>query len=144
VPNADLETALGYPIYAEIPDDRAVVRSITAGVPVVMADAKSDAGRAFLELGRNLAGVSGRARGARRGWPWRRSRDLDATPVPAPPNPVETDALLAAWAPAIDDGPEQASPRDALERDLEHSWEEAPEPHTRVHDLVTAGGGRDD
>jgi pilus assembly protein CpaE len=144
VPNADLETALGYPIYAEIPDDRAVVRSITAGVPVVMADAKSDAGRAFLELGRNLAGVSGRARGARRGWPWRRSRDLDATPVPAPPNPVETDALLAAWAPAIDGGPEQASPLDALERDLEHSWEEAPEPHTRVHDLVTAGGGRDD
>lgn len=143
VPNADLETALGSPIYAEIPDDRAVVRSITTGTPVVMADAKSDAGRAFLELGRNLSGVSGRQRGARRGWPWRRSRDLDATPVPAPPNPVETDALLAAWAPAIEGaGSEEPSPLDALERDLERSWEEEPEPRERVRDLVTTGGGR--
>ncbi|MCC7021312.1 MAG: hypothetical protein IT338_00710, partial [Thermomicrobiales bacterium] len=96
-----------------------------------------------LELGRNLSGVSGRQRGARRGWPWRRSRDLDATPVPAPPNPVETDALLAAWAPAIEGaGSEEPSPLDALERDLERSWEEEPEPRERVRDLVTTGGGR--
>ena len=34
VSTADVEAALGYPIYAEIPDDRAIDRSISLGVPL--------------------------------------------------------------------------------------------------------------
>src|SRR5439155_13434566 len=43
VPTPDLVASLGYPLYAEIPDDRAVSRAITRGVPVVMADSGSAA-----------------------------------------------------------------------------------------------------
>jgi pilus assembly protein CpaE len=129
VPNADLETALGYPIYAEIPDDRAVVRSVTAGVPVVMSDAKSDAGRALLEMGRKLAGVSTGQRGRTgRGWLFRRSHDADAAAVPAPPNPVEAGALLDAWAPAIElRNSHETTVVKILERQLERSWEDDAE-----------------
>jgi pilus assembly protein CpaE len=143
VPNADLEQALGYPVYAEIPDDRAVVRSITAGAPVVMSDAKSDAARAFLDLGRKLTGAQGRQRGrGRRGWFWRRGRDLDAAAVPAPPNPVEADALLAAWAPAIGlSGVDEPETVDSLDEQLERSWQRSEEPDSRTRDLVAPGAG---
>jgi pilus assembly protein CpaE len=141
VPNEDLEMALGYPIYAEIPDDRAVVRSITAGLPVVMSDAKSDVGRAYLEMGNKLAGLSGGERAsAGRGWRLRGGYDADAGAVPAPPNPISSDALLAAWAPAI--GMYNAAETTAvkiLERQLERSWDDSKEPASRVHKLVAPG-----
>jgi pilus assembly protein CpaE len=125
VPKADLQAALGYPIYAEIPDDPAVARSITRGVPVVMADARSAAGRAYLELGRGLAGLSDQSRGGR--WPWRRSRDFEQAPVPAPPNPVTSDALIAAWAPALG---QQSEPAGTANGELDwsrfgRSWDRA-------------------
>jgi pilus assembly protein CpaE len=138
VPNVDLETALGYPIYAEIPDDRAVVRSVTAGVPVVMSDAKSDVGRALLGMGRKLAGVSvGHRESAGRGWSFRRNHDVDDAAVPAPPNPVEAGALLDAWAPALGlRNSREPAVVEILERQLERSWEDDleadPLPETKL------------
>ena len=132
VPNTELEEALGYPIYAEIPEDRAVPPSITLGVPVVMSDAKSAAGRAYLALGQKLAGVSGGQRkSASRGWRLRRGHEAEPSFVSTPPNPVAGGALLAAWAPAI--GMPGSSSRDAaaiemLESELEESWEGIGEP----------------
>ncbi|MBW3633594.1 MAG: response regulator [Chloroflexi bacterium] len=141
VPNKDLEEALGYPIYAEIPDDRAIVRAITAGVPVVMSDAKSDAGRSYLELARKLAGVSGRQRGrAGFGWPWRRGRDLDAASIPAPPNPIQADALLTAWAPAIGSaGRREPATGETLERQLAQSWSGDRQPASQADRFVGLG-----
>jgi pilus assembly protein CpaE len=102
VPKDDLEAALGYPIYAEIPDDRGIARSITIGTPIVMSDAKSAAGRAFLELGRRLAGITDRQRTrGLRGWPLRRIQDVESVPIPPAPHPIVADTLLEAWAPVI-------------------------------------------
>lgn len=143
VPNEDLETALGYPIYAEIPEDRAVARSITAGVPVVMSDARSDAGRAFLGLSSTLAGASGRQRERRWSfWPWKRSRDLDAAAIPAPPNPIETDVLRDAWGGALasSNGNALSSMTD-LDQQLAGSWEDSLEERAELHDLVGVGVG---
>jgi MinD-like ATPase involved in chromosome partitioning or flagellar assembly len=132
VPTAELEGALGYPIYAEIPDDRAVVRAITLGVPVVMSDAKSDAGRAFLGLGRKLAGVTVAQQRSSRGWGRKRRPDSDVGAVPEAPNPVAAGALLAAWAPAIglsgSRSSDSSTPREtahgaSLEQVLSDSWE---------------------
>jgi pilus assembly protein CpaE len=142
VPNDDLEAALGYPIYAEIPEDRAVAQSITAGVPVVMADTRADAARAFLDLARRLAGVTGRLREPRRRfWPWQKG-GMDTAPVPAPPNPIETDALLEAWAPAIGlPNVGERAGHDVLDLELMGSWDEARDPSARLQDLVPAGAG---
>jgi pilus assembly protein CpaE len=131
VPTVEMEEALGYPIYAEIPDDRAVVRAITLGVPIVMSDAKSDAGRAFLGLGRKLAGVTGAQRGNAGGGWWRRKhQDAGVGSVPDAPNPVAAGALLAAWAPAIGLTRSSAGSTsgnivdaDSLDQVLKNSWE---------------------
>lgn len=124
VSNAELEATLGYPIYAEIPDDRAVAQSVSLGVPVIMSDANSSAGRAFTALGRKLAGVATGQRG--RAFPWwsrRRQHDLDPNAVPAPPNPVESDALIAAWAPAIRPAnPLKPASGEVLDRQLDSAW----------------------
>ena len=132
VPTAELEEALGYPIYAEIPDDRAVVRAVTRGTPVVMSDAKSEAGRAFIGLGRKLAGVTGAQRaGAGRGWRRKRRHDAGVGTVPDAPNPVAAGALLASWAQAI--GVSRSSPgvaprdsagSESLELVFKDSWED--------------------
>jgi pilus assembly protein CpaE len=144
VPTPDLEEALGYPIYAEIPDDRAVVRAVTRGVPVVMSDAKSEAGRAFIGLGRKLAGVTGAQRaGTGRGW-WRKRRhDAGVGTVPEAPHPVAAGALLAAWSPAIGrsgssvgaasgDAPEP----DSLEREIKSSWDGIAGPDSLDRDVA--------
>lgn len=57
VPPAEIEKALNYPVYARIPDDRAVARGISLGVPAVMSAPKSEAGQALLTMVRGLAGV---------------------------------------------------------------------------------------
>jgi pilus assembly protein CpaE len=105
VANADLEAALGYPIYMEVPDDRAIAQSITTGVPLVIANPKSDAGRAYLELGLKLSGASdGQRRRGLFGLFGRGGPELETTVAP-PPNPIATDdALLGAWAPVLGGG----------------------------------------
>ncbi|MGI9254579.1 MAG: AAA family ATPase, partial [Thermomicrobiales bacterium] len=57
VPPAEIEKALNYPVHARIPDDRAVARGISLGVPVVMSAPKSEAGQALLALVRGLSGA---------------------------------------------------------------------------------------
>jgi pilus assembly protein CpaE len=124
VPNKELVAALGYPIYAEIPDDRGIAHSITRGMPIVMSGKKSPSGRAYLDLGRRLAGVPGKQRwGVFGGWRSRRGHDAESAAVPPPPHPVATGALLDAWAPAIGaaDTREPAT-GDTLSRHLNRSW----------------------
>lgn len=99
VAQPDLEAALGSPIYAEIPEDRAVPRSITAGEPLVIANPRSAAGRAYLDLGRKLSGASeGQRRGGFLGLFGRRG-ELESDAAPPPPNPLVSDALARAWSP---------------------------------------------
>lgn len=151
VPTAELEEALGYPIYAEIPEDRAIARAITTGMPVVVSNAKSDAGRAFIGLGRKLAGVTGVQRaGAGRGWWRKRQRDTDAYVIPEAPNPVAADALLAAWAPAIGlsrsgAGSTSGNTGDvgSLDQALNDSWESIAEPQFIDRDDAAMGAGPD-
>lgn len=144
VPTAELEEALGYPIYAEIPDDRAVIRAVTRGTPVVMSDAKSEAGRAFIGLGRKLAGVTGaHHQGARRGWRRKRRHDAGVGAVPDAPNPVAAGTLLATWAQAI--GVSRSSvgatsrndaASEALERAFRDSWEDLVDAASLTHDTA--------
>lgn len=54
---AEIEQVLAYEIYARIPDDSAVGKANSLGTPVAMSGPKTKSGRAFLELGRQLAGV---------------------------------------------------------------------------------------
>jgi pilus assembly protein CpaE len=53
----EIEQALDYPVYARIPDDRSVTRSISLGTPVAMSDPKGRAGRAVHDLTRSLTGL---------------------------------------------------------------------------------------
>lgn len=119
VSTADTATALNYPVYAQIPDDRAVARSITVGVPVVMSAPKTRAGRALLDLGRGLAGADAAPKRSRFAWPFRSQPQRPATvPVAAPSDEA---AVRSAWdsvlrqtaptAPAADEAGDE--PRDA-------------------------------
>ncbi len=93
---ADTASALNYPVYAQIPDDRAVARSITVGVPVVMSAPKTKAGRALLDLGRGLAGAD--APPPKRGrfpWPFRPQPQRPAAVPTAPP--ADEAAVRSAW-----------------------------------------------
>jgi|GEM_PF-203670 len=101
VSDEDVEAALGYPIYARIPDDHAVARSISIGVPVVMADPKSDAAQAYVALARRLTGIDKVARGGGIAGRLRRGPEYEDAPVPPPPSPVSDEALLAAWKPIL-------------------------------------------
>ncbi len=55
---AEIEEVLQYPVYAQIPDDRAAIKAISLGTPVAMSAPKSKSGRAINELGREIAGIS--------------------------------------------------------------------------------------
>jgi hypothetical protein len=145
VPNDDLAAALGYPIYAEIPDDRGIAHSITVGMPIIMSDMKSPAARAYLDLGRRLAGVPGKQRqGVFGGLRLRRGPDSESAPVPPAPHPVTAGGLLDAWAPVIGaaDRHELASD-DLLERQLDHSWhlDQPTAPLIRAFTAPVAGTG---
>jgi pilus assembly protein CpaE len=124
VPNQDLVAALGYPVYAEIPDDRGIARSITRGTPIVMSGKKSPAGRAYIDLGRRLAGVPARQRWrAFGGWRSGRGHDAESAAVPPAPHPVAAGTLLEAWAPAIGAAARrEPATGDTLSRHLNHSW----------------------
>jgi pilus assembly protein CpaE len=141
VPDDELKTALGYPIYAEIPEDRAIARSISLGVPIVMSDAKSDGGRAYMDLGRKLAGVSGE-QGNRSlfGWRSRRGQSYDAAPVPPPPNPIASDALLAAWSPTFDAArTADIATAENLQRQLEDTWGDGLRSAASANGLLVLG-----
>jgi pilus assembly protein CpaE len=85
---AEIEEVLQYPVYAQIPDDRATVKAISLGTPVAMSAPKSKAGRAINDLGRTLAGVPVPAKRftiLRRGTPAKASTmDRLLPPPPAP------------------------------------------------------------
>jgi hypothetical protein len=57
VTTQEIEQVLNYPVYADIPDDRSVGRSVAIGTPVAMSAPKSRAGRATNDLARTLTGV---------------------------------------------------------------------------------------
>jgi pilus assembly protein CpaE len=142
VPNKELVAALGYPIYAEIPDDRGIAQSITNGMPVVMSGKKSPAGRAYLELGRRLAGVPGKQRrGLFGGWRSRRGHDAESAAVPPAPHPVAADNLLDAWAPAIG-AAERREPAtgDTLSRHLNRSWNGDQQTAPLLRTVAEEGG----
>jgi pilus assembly protein CpaE len=145
VPNDDLAAALGYPIYAEIPDDRGIAHSITVGMPIIMSDMKSPAARAYLDLGRRLAGVPGKQRqGVFGGLRLRRGPDSESAPVPPPPHPVTAGGLLDAWAPVIRAADRHELPiDDPLERQLDHSWhlDQPTTPLIRAFTTPVAGTG---
>jgi pilus assembly protein CpaE len=142
VPNKELVAALGYPIYAEIPDDRGIAQSITRGMPIIMSGKKAPAGRAYLELGRRLAGVPGKQRrGVFGGWRSRHGHDPESAAVPPPPHPVAADTLLDAWAPAI--GPadrRQFVTADTLERQLDRSWNGDQQTAPLIRPIAEEGG----
>jgi pilus assembly protein CpaE len=54
---AEIEEVLQYPVYAQIPEDRAAIKGISIGTPVVISSPKSEAGKSFAELGRTLVGA---------------------------------------------------------------------------------------
>ncbi len=99
---AEIEKVLQYPIYAQIPDDRAVAKAITAGVPIAMSGPKTKAGGELIGLGRLLAGMP--APSARRAGFFRRfrpaARATGAASVPAV-QPAAAPDLMEVWAPAI-------------------------------------------
>lgn len=54
---ADLEEAIGHPLFWEVPHDRRVTESVQVGVPVVYADGRSPAGREMTALALRVAGT---------------------------------------------------------------------------------------
>jgi MinD-like ATPase involved in chromosome partitioning or flagellar assembly len=81
----EIEKVLQYPVFAQIPEDRAAVKGISIGAPVVLSAPKSDAGKAFASLGRVLIGAP---QSRRRRGPFRRKEAETARPTgrdyPAP------------------------------------------------------------
>ena len=90
---AEIEEALDYPIHARIPDDRAVARSISVGVPLAMSDPKSKAGQALIALGRGLAGLEARPK-QRLALPWAARR---SEPTALPAAPLAVAGIRDAW-----------------------------------------------
>ena len=54
---SEIEQALDYPVYAQIPEDPTVAKSISMGTPVAMFDPKGKAGRAANDLTRSMTGL---------------------------------------------------------------------------------------
>jgi pilus assembly protein CpaE len=81
----EIEKVLQYPVFAQIPEDRAAVKGISIGAPVVLSAPKSEAGKAFKDLGRVLIGAP---QSRRRRGPFRRKEAETARPAgrdyPAP------------------------------------------------------------
>jgi pilus assembly protein CpaE len=164
---AEIERILEYPIFAEIPDDRAVAVGISTGAPVAMSAPKSKAGRATNDLARMLAGVSTPA--ARRGLLHlklgrnggtgspRPASDLESVgwwnqPQPTPllvtqtPNGKYADPtpLTPAWDARISNGHahfDQGSPHVAPEPHRHDDRNGTREPHANLsfHEIVHAG-----
>ncbi|MFM9106460.1 MAG: response regulator [Chloroflexota bacterium] len=103
VPPAEIERSLNYPVYARIPDDRAVAKGISLGVPVVMSAPKSSAGVALLEMVRGLGGVEAPAEKRRRSWlPFRgRGKGEARQDAPAARDAAIAADPYAAWEPLL-------------------------------------------
>ncbi|GAB4320757.1 MAG: hypothetical protein Kow0010_00720 [Dehalococcoidia bacterium] len=54
---ADLEEAIGHPLFWELPHDGRVTESVQVGIPVVAADGRSPAGREITALALRIAGT---------------------------------------------------------------------------------------
>jgi hypothetical protein len=85
----EIEKVLQYPVYAQIPEDAKAVKGISIGTPVVLSAPKSEAGKAFTNLGRTLIGAP---EVSKRRSPFRRKEAAVAPPVhrearPTVPNP---------------------------------------------------------
>jgi pilus assembly protein CpaE len=121
---AEIEEVLQYPVYAQIPDDRATIKAISLGTPVAMSAPKSKAGRAINDLGRLIAGVpepSRRFTIRRRGSPAKtNTMDRLLPPPPAPrPQAAEpgfpTNGMPAMAAVGSNGGPVPAGVGAAME-----------------------------
>ena len=88
---AEIERILDYPIFAQIPDDRAVAAGIATGAPVAMSAPQSKAGRGMNNLARMLAGVAEAP--TRRGRFGLKLGRTSQTPAPRP----EADLESAGW-----------------------------------------------
>ncbi len=109
---AEIEQVLGYPVYAQIPDDRAVAKAISLGVPVVMSNPKSKAAVALSALSRGLVGGEAPAESpVKSGWRfWGKQEKTQELPR----RPQLTDEeLCEVWKPVmpaeIDDLPGESS-----------------------------------
>jgi len=124
----EIEKVLGYPVYAQIPDDREVAKAISLGVPVVMSNPKAKAAIAISALSRGLVG--GEAPGSteeKKGWKfWAKG---SAKPPAAQQRTVMTDdELREIWKPVI---PGAGDGADRTEIDDAPS-DEQPGPGLRV------------
>ncbi len=108
----EIEQVLQYPIYAQIPEDREVAKSISVGTPVAMSGPKTKSGRAILEMGRTLAGLPepkrrfslfGRRRGSQTPSDSYFPPATSLPVVPAQPRPQA--APVSAPLPTLDDLP---------------------------------------
>lgn len=128
---AEIEEVLQYPVYAQIPEDRAAVKGISVGTPVVISAPKSDAGAAFLDLGRDLVGLPKPSR--RRGL--LRRKEAAAPRVGERRPPLARPGQAAAAAPTPVPGP--AAPGEG-----EASAGE-PDEDVREQQRARASGGGD-
>jgi pilus assembly protein CpaE len=131
---SDIEAALNYPVFAQIPEDRSVAKGIAIGTPVAMSAPNSRAGRALNDLARTLSGVPR---------PRERFGSLMRRPsmVTRMTRPKDSQQPVVAnsvnWAPA-------AAPQASLSA---QSVPQAAQPQGAAHDwteqwaLVSANGG---
>jgi MinD-like ATPase involved in chromosome partitioning or flagellar assembly len=57
--DAEVETAVGTEIFARIPSDRLVPRSVNKGAPVVLEDPRSRVSKVMVELADSVASSAG-------------------------------------------------------------------------------------
>jgi pilus assembly protein CpaE len=91
---AEIEQVLDYPVYAQIPEDRMVAKSISMGTPVAMFDPKGRAGSAANDLTRALTGMPKPQRG---GIIRRRAKAQPQVPPRWAPAASNTDPQDQSW-----------------------------------------------
>jgi pilus assembly protein CpaE len=102
VSRAEIERVLEYPVFAEIPDDRAVANGISVGAPAAMSAPKSRGGHALNDLARTLSGT----RAPRQSLPFfRRSKPNTAMTRPLPREQNDAQALADRRPIVYDDLP---------------------------------------
>lgn len=151
VSSTEIEQVLQYPIYAEIPDDRAAARGISIGAPAVLSAPKSDVGRAFTELGRILVGLpKPRRRLFRRIAPARvgsSDRDLRAPLAQSPSLPEMLDPSVPAGEPGAGSPAVEPVEFDSGRRPIDVSADSPDTPRAPAADglytLAPAGRARD-
>ncbi|HEY7032907.1 MAG TPA: AAA family ATPase [Thermomicrobiales bacterium] len=125
---AEIEEVLQYPVYAQIPDDRATIKAISLGTPVAMSAPKSKAGRAINDLGRTLAGVPATRRRftiLRRGTSAKVSTMDRLLPPPPAPRPQPSEAMFAPLASTAAAGVNGSTSNAPAMADREGVWQPA-------------------